>query len=156
MKDIPPAPPGWNKTVADLVSEMNSGLRKNIRGDEAEWARNYERTLLPEGLRFPRKGDIYEAIDDLEVDYLTSWFAPYTGGGRGTLMRGERIVVDSDPSDPTPLGVYAKPENYKEVEMRIVPEDERTHYKYGGFYFQVRTLDLNTKFRLVAEGGAVE
>jgi len=51
--------------------------------------------------------------------------------------------------------VYAIPENYKELEMRIVPEEDRTHYKYGGFYFHVTTLDLNTKFRLVSEGAKV-
>ena len=144
--DHPPAPLGWNKTIKDLVSEQ-----KFVGYPEIEWARQYERSLLPADTRFPRHGDLYEAIDDVELDYLTQWRAPYTGGGTATLKRGERVLVGSA-DDPAPLGVYAAPQNYKEVESRIIPEAERTHYKYDGFSFWISTRDLNAKFRLVAEG----
>lgn len=154
MKDLPPAPPGWNKTVKDLVAEMKSGLRNSIGREESHWAANYERTLLPEGIRFPRKGDVYEATQDVEIQYLTSWFAPYTGGGVATLKQGERVIVQTDCTNTEPLSVYAMPERYKEVEVRMVPEDERTHYKYSNFYLCLKTLDLNTKFRLVTKGSA--
>ena len=156
MKDFPPTPSGWNKTAGDLVSELKSGLRKSIRGEEFHWAAHYERSLLPDGIRFPRKDDLYEATQDVEIHYLTSWSAPYTGGGVATLKQGERIIVQGASSDPKPLSVSAMPERYKELEVRMVPEDDRTNIKYGGFYLSVRTLDLNTKFRLVAEGGAQE
>ncbi|MGD0360412.1 MAG: hypothetical protein ABSC93_06055 [Bryobacteraceae bacterium] len=156
MKDFPPAPPGWNKTVDDLFSEQRSGLRKSIGAEEFHWASIYERSLLPGGVRFPRKDDVYEASQDMEVQYMTSWFAPYTGGGVAILKQGERIIVQTDCSNEEPLSVYALPEQYKDLEMRMVSEDDRTHYKYSNFYLCVKTLDLNTKFRLVTDGGAQE
>ena len=153
---LPPAPPGWNKTIDDLFNEMRAGTRKTVGRAERKWAEDYERSLLPEGIRFPRNGDVYEAIEDVEIRYMTSWLAPYTGGGQATLLQGERVIVDCDSSNRKPLGVYAAPECYKEIEIRMVPEEERTHYKYSGFYLSLATLDLNTKFRLVAEGPALE
>jgi hypothetical protein len=38
---------------------------------------------------------------------------------------------------------------YAELEARMVPDSERKAESYTGFYFAVRTSDLNTKFRLV-------
>jgi len=46
MKDVPPPPSGWNKSPADLLSEMKSGVRAYTGRQEAEGARNYERTVL--------------------------------------------------------------------------------------------------------------
>lgn len=86
-KSIPPAPPGWNKTVADLLAEAKRGERGSVGSPEVDWARDYERSRIPFGSRFPRKGDVYEAIKDFSVDYMTAWAAPYTGGGQGTLKR---------------------------------------------------------------------
>jgi hypothetical protein len=148
--DFPPAPAGWNKTLEDLCAEMHSGIRKSIDGQEAEWARNYERSLLPETIRFPGPGDVYEAIDDIEVQYVTHWLAPYTGSGSAIIKQREKIVVDGG-CDPEPLGVYALPEDYK-LEMRMIPQEDRTDGKYGGFHLSISTRDLNTKFRLVGEG----
>jgi hypothetical protein len=105
---------------------------------------------LPPGARHPRKGDVYEALHDIEMDFLTSWLAPYTGSGKGILKRGERIVVKEDPAPGYP-GVYMEADNYRELEARMVPEAERTHYKFSHFYFSVLIKDLYTKFRLVAE-----
>lgn len=153
--DYPPAPPGWNKTVDDLMSEMKSGLRESVEGPEFEWARNYETSLwrsqLPKDTRFPRSGDVYEAIDDIEVGYMTHWFAPFTGGGSAVLKQGERVVA-LDVRDQEPLGIYARPVDYEQLELRMVPEEERARKKYGGFSLAISTRDLNTKFRLIAEG----
>ena len=49
-------PPGWNKTVDDLFDEIRQGKRLMVSGDEGEWARDYERSLLPPGTVFPRGG----------------------------------------------------------------------------------------------------
>ena len=42
-----PAPPGWKKTIDDLSAEIRQGKRLFVSGDEGDWARDYERSLLP-------------------------------------------------------------------------------------------------------------
>jgi len=155
MTKIPPAPEGWNKTFADLDAEYKSGARRTPAGSpEIDWARDYERSLLPADTRFPLLGDVYEVLEDLEVHYLTSWRAPFTGGGKGRLLRGDRIVVRY--MLPKPIAVSADAVNYREIEARVVPESERKVQGYDGFSFSIKTADLNTKFRLVREGGGPE
>jgi hypothetical protein len=150
-KPVPPAPPGWNKTIEDLSDEMQRGERKSIGRPELDWARDYERSQIPEDMRFPRKGDVYEALDDTEVHYMTSWAAPFTGGGDGKLNKGERVIVDSEPIDPKPIGVYASALDYDAIERRIIPSSERSAPKYRGYYFSFKTVELNRKFKLVQE-----
>jgi hypothetical protein len=137
------------KTIDDLMAELKAGKKKLIAGEELERARDYERSLLPADTRFPARGDVYEAIEDLEVDYITSWAAPFTGGGRATLRRGERVTIQYAPPNPPPVMVYAAPVQYKAGEARVVPEADRKAPKYGGFAFALKTSELNTKFRLV-------
>ena len=145
----PPRPEGWNFTYADLMAEMKAGKRHSIGQPELDWARDYERSLIPAEMRFPQKGDVYEALQDMEVEFMTAWAAPFTGGGNGMLMQGERVIVHFEPAEAKPIGAYAKAVEYKAVEERMVPASERTSRKYGGFYFYFSTVELNTKFALV-------
>ena len=117
---------------------------------EVEWARDYERSLIPAGMRFPKKGDVFEATRDVEVSYLTSWSAPFTGGGSGRLRKGERVIIDYEPL-PRPIAANAKAINYTHVEEEMVPESDRSNKKYLGFYFVLKTLELNRDFKLVHE-----
>lgn len=151
MEPIPPAPVGWNKTTDDLLREAERGERLGVGRPEMDWAIEYERSLIPSTMRFPRKGDVYEASADMTVDYMTAWTGPYTGGGTGILKQGDRVVVAQKVSDPKPIGVYVKAVDYAELEARMVPLEERKAPPYGGFYFSFDTVDLNTKFRLVHE-----
>ena len=151
MEPIAPTPAGWNKTTDDLFRELERGERLGVGRPEMDWAIEYERSLIPATMRFPRMGDVYEALAHMSVDYMTAWAAPYTGGGKGVLKRGERVVVHQKISDPKPIGVYAKAVDYAALEARMVPPEERTASRYGGFYFSFTTVDLNTKFRLVHE-----
>jgi hypothetical protein len=64
---------------------------------------------------------VYEVTEDLQVNYLTSWAAPFTGGGTGTLKSGERVIVDYDMLLPRPVTVYAKPIDYASGEKRWFP-----------------------------------
>lgn len=66
------APPGWNKTLANLMKEVEEGRLLGIGSPETDWARDYERSLLPQHVRFPQKGDIYEAHEDVPVQYMVS------------------------------------------------------------------------------------
>jgi hypothetical protein len=146
---IPPAPPGWNKTISDLIAEMNSGLRKNVGSPEIDWARDYERGLLPTDAKFPKEDDVYEALEDMEIEFLTSWAAPYTGSGKAILKKGERIRAKGNSVDPRPIGAYLEAVDYPALEERMVPSSERNNGKYRGFYFFIKTLDLNRRFRLI-------
>ena len=146
-------PEDWNLTIADLYEEMKAGKRKTVGQPEIDWAREYERRQLPADTRFPEKGDVYESLKDQTVDYLTAWAAPCTGGGKGTLLKGELIWVDGEhPKDEKPIGIYALPVEYEKLEERMVPKSEIESPKYGGFYFYLRTADLNVNFKLVRTG----
>lgn len=98
----PPRPAEWKKTIGDLVQEMNAGLHTAIGQPEIDWAREYERSLISDGLRYPQKGDVYESLIDQPIRFMTAWFAPYTGGGESTIYAGERIWIDSAPIDENP------------------------------------------------------
>lgn len=148
----PPRPDGWNFTYADLMAEMKAGKRNSVGQPEMDWARDYERSLIPAAMRFPQKGDVYEVLQDMEVEFMTAWAAPFTGGGKGMLMQGERVLVHIEPAEAKPIGAYAKAVKYKAVEERMVPASERNSRKYGGFYFYFSTVELNTKFLLVRSG----
>lgn len=149
---LPPRPAEWNLTIDGLMAEMKAGKRPSVGWPEMEWAREYELSLLPEGIRFPRQGDLYEALCDQTVSYLTAWAAPFTGGGEALLLQGERVWIENMPADDRAIGVYALPVEYDRLETRMVPEGERKSAKYGGFYFYFSTRDLNEKFWLVETG----
>jgi hypothetical protein len=148
-KPISPAPAGWNRTIGDLFAEMDRGERTSVGSPEVDWARDYERSLIAPDMRFPRKGDVYEALEDMTARYMTSWAAPCTGGGEGLLKKGDRVLVDSEPLDSRAISTYATAVDYDALEERIVPASDRSAPKYGGFYFSFKTVDLNRKFRLV-------
>ncbi len=148
-RQTPPAPPGWNKTIQDLFDEAKT-TRPPVGPPEVEWARDYERNLIPAGTRFPKKGDVYEATEDVEVNYLTSWSAPFTGGGPGTLKKGEPVIIDYEPL-PQPIAANAKAINNAQVENSMVPESDRSNSKYAGFYLVLNTLELSRDFKLVHE-----
>jgi len=152
MKNPPPRPHGWNLTIADLMAEMKAGKRKSIDSPEAEWARDYERSLIPAEMRFPKQGDVYEALHEVPVRFLTAWSAPFTGGGDSVLKAGDKLLVDQIPHDPKTISVYAVALDCSSMETRIVPESDRTNPKYAGFYFSLKTVDLNRDFKLVQEG----
>lgn len=146
-----PAPPGWNKTLDDLFEEARRGERGPIGRPETDWAMEYERSLLPPDVRYPRKGDVFEATADTPVEYLTAWRAPRTESGQGVLLKGERVWIEHEPSGPEPVGVYAAPVDYELLETRIVPASVRAQSKYAGFYLFLSTDELNRMFRLVED-----
>jgi hypothetical protein len=145
----PPPPPGWNKTIDDLFDESKKS-GSAVGSPEVEWARDYERGLIPAVTRFPKRGDVYEATGDVEVSYLTSWSAPFTGGGSGRLKKGERVIIDYEPL-PRPIAANAKAINYTQVEQEMVPESDRSNKKYSAFYLVLKTLQLSRAFKLVHE-----
>lgn len=152
-------PKEWNKTSSDLFNELKNGERKEITAQEINWAAEYERQQIPIKYRFPKKGDLYESKIDQEVDYLTHWLAPYTGGGTTKLHKGEKIWIEFDYKKHRqyrPISAYALPVNYYEIEKRVVPSSERNAGKYDGFCFSISTNSLNEDFILIEENFSKE
>lgn len=141
-------PPGWNKTVSDLFRESQKS-RGPVGPPETEWARAYERSLLRPWARFPRDGEVFEALGDTRVHYLTHWRAPFTGGGEGVLPKGTQIRVKVADWIREPISVYADPLDGPRIEQLLVSEQDRGSAKYGGFSLSIPTADLNRLFRLV-------
>lgn len=142
-KPIRERPADWCKTVDDLMTE-----KRTISGEELAWARSYEHDQLKMWARFPLDGEHYETVDSVDVDYLTHWQAPYTGGGKGKLIKGTRVRVVVDAVMPNPIGVYAYPLE-KKLESQMVPLEDRTSRKYGGFSLWIPIAQLNREFRLI-------
>ncbi|WP_411895219.1 hypothetical protein [Winogradskyella sp. A2] len=147
-----PRPENWNKTLSDLMQEMKDGKRHQVGQPETDWALEYERSLIPENYRYPKEGDLYESKFDQEIEFLTAWSAPFTGGGKATLYKGEQIWINSEPNEEKPIGSYALPVNYSELEKRMVSKTDRNASKYGNFYFHFDTVILNDKFNLIQTG----
>lgn len=109
-------PEDWNLTLDDLFREIEAGKRKTIEPHEGAWAKEYERSLIPDKTRFPSKGDVYESRKDQTIDFMTARSKPFTGDGTATLLRGERIWVHTDPGEEKPLGACAIPVDYEKLE----------------------------------------
>ena len=140
-------PTGWNKRLADLKATDHGDGQLCITAEEMEWAREYDRRLLRPWARFPRDGEIYEAMEDFRVSFVTHWSAPFTGGGDGILPKGTRVRVRV--FDPEPVAVYADAENASELENLLVPDEDRQAPKYGGYSLSISTEDLNRHFHLI-------
>jgi hypothetical protein len=65
-----------NKTIEDLANEMMRGERFGIDYDEANWARDYERSLFPPDTIFPCNDQIWETINDCDVQVSYILAAP--------------------------------------------------------------------------------
>src|SRR5712692_497329 len=52
-----PPPPKWDRTTDGLE-------------DAHKWAADYQRSLLPPGVVFPREGQIWETVRDCEVRFV--------------------------------------------------------------------------------------
>jgi len=61
-------------------------------------------------LDYPRGGEVYEALQDTQISYLTHFMAPFTGGDKAIIQKGERIMV-SKRNNPKPSGYYCHPLN---------------------------------------------
>ena len=138
-------PFGWTKTTHDLSPD------RSWSADELRWAHDYERALLREWARFPKAGDVYVALKDIRIKYITHWRQPYSGSGTGTLRKGTRVRVDVFEFNTEPVSVNAEPLDRALVEKQLVDPRERAAKGYNGFSLSLRTEELNRVFALVGE-----
>ena len=118
--------PKWNKTTDDI--DCNDFVR---------WAQDYERSLLPRDIIFPRTGQIWEAVCDCEVNFIGRIPRTILPGGRARLKQGERVrILTLD--NPKPLQVFFQPVHYHELQERIVPEYIRSWPGYEHYVLCLR------------------
>lgn len=145
-------PPGWDKTHGDLVAEMQSGKRASIVRAEMEWATQYEQGLLPPDIRFPKVGEIYEALQATDVQFEIYFAAPVTNSGNGRLFKGERVKIKYIMPQDRPIRALADPVRHREIEKRFLSEEQRKP-PYSHFYIVCTTVELNAGFRRVRRWG---
>jgi O-acetyl-ADP-ribose deacetylase (regulator of RNase III) len=134
------------KTVDELFDEVKKG--KTVCGKEMENARKLSKALMPTGLLFPKGGEVFEAVQDVQVIYFTHFMAPYTHGDKAKLLKGERVII-SKPNQDKPLGYYCYPINANEVEERIIPSSDKNDPAYDGFSLSIDTKSLNKDFKRI-------
>jgi hypothetical protein len=149
---LPPIPK-WNKSTDDIDSQ-----------DFARRSQDYERSLLPPDINFPRTGQIWEAVSDCEVNFI-AWTPtnPIFPGGSARLRQGERVRIPTL-DDPKPLSVTFQPVRYHALHESIVPHDIRSRTGYQRYALSLRTAYtaccsreekgyFHELFRLVADVG---
>jgi len=134
------------KTVEELFDEVKKG--KTVNGKPMENARKLSKAVLPIGLFYPKGGEVYEAIQDIQISYLTHFMAPFTGGDKAKLLKGERVIV-SKSNQAKPLGYYCYPINDNEIEHRIISDSDKNDPAYNGFSLSIDTKSLNSYFKQV-------
>ena len=75
---ILPPPPKWDERIDGLE-------------DAFRWAADYERSLLPSDILFPRAGQTWKAVRDCEVDFIAFITKTILLGGRARLEEGEQV-----------------------------------------------------------------
>jgi hypothetical protein len=137
-------PKNWNKTTKELFSE-----ERDLSDKEIQWAIAYERDIIRGLVHFPKNGEIYEAIEDVKIDYITHWKVPMTGGDNFILKKNTKIKIVIVNDDPEPISVYADALEYEKLEKEIIPEKIRDDERYGGYSLGIDTIDLNKYFKLI-------
>jgi len=101
-----------------------------------------------EQLFYPTGSEVFEALEDIEISFMTHFMAPFTGGDNALLLKGERIVVNQ-PNRSKPTSYYCYPINDEQVENRIVSDSDRDDPRYNGYSLFISTKSLNTDFKQV-------
>jgi O-acetyl-ADP-ribose deacetylase (regulator of RNase III) len=136
------------KTLDELFNELKIGKRSSINEQELENGRKLSKALMPTGLFYPTGFEVFEAVDDIQISYLTYFMAPYTGGDKAKILKGERVVVGK-PNQEKPLSYHCLPINAGEIEKRIIPLSDRDNPAYDGYSLSIETKLLNKYFKQI-------
>ncbi len=134
------------KTVDKLFDEVKKG--KSVSGKVFENARKLSKALIPTRIFYPKGGEVFEGMQDVQISYLTHFMAAYTGGDKTKLLKGERVIV-SKPNQDKPLGYYCYPINATEIEDRIIPFSDKDDPAYNGFSLSIDIKSLNKDFQQI-------
>jgi hypothetical protein len=109
---------------------------------------NFQKHLCRQDYLYPKGGEVFEAVQEVQISYLTHFMAPYTGGDKAKLLKGERVIIIK-PNQDKPLGYYCYPINADEVEERIIPSSDKNDPAYNGFSLSIDTKSLNNDFKQI-------
>ncbi|PCJ53307.1 MAG: hypothetical protein COA79_22945 [Planctomycetota bacterium] len=133
----------------NLLNKLSSIFKKNktylVNHEEIIKQKNDLRSSFPKDLIYPKDGEVYISTCDFKIDYLTSHNAPFTGGDKAILPKGEQIKIRK-PIEDQPINVYCDPINYDKIHNNIVTKEERSNPTYDGYYFSIDTIDLYNHF----------
>jgi len=94
-----------------------------------------------------KSGQIYRAIDDVKTLGMVICKAAGSGGFYCTIPKGTKVVIENDPWPwPISKGVYAAPLNYRELEDKLVPLEERSSPIYDMYTLVLTFKDLKKYF----------
>jgi O-acetyl-ADP-ribose deacetylase (regulator of RNase III) len=136
--------------LSGLFSLFGCGMNKRDSGSKKTFdnARKRLKALLPIRLFYPKGGEVFEAVQDVQISYLIHFMAPYTGGGNAKLFKGERIIV-SKPNKDKALGYYCYPINADDIENRMIPYSDQNSPPYDGFSLFIDIKSLNKEFKRI-------
>jgi hypothetical protein len=121
MRLSPPAK--WNKEIDGL--------------DLEEFRRRQKEHLLPPGTVSPRRGQVWEAVQDCEV-YVAAYFSTrWPQASRALLQRGERVHTEDVYTARLPAWVDFQPVRYEELHAIMVPEEIRQDSGHTYYYLHV-------------------
>jgi len=94
-----------------------------------------------------RLGQVYRALEDIKILGVVILNAAGSGGFYCILPEGTKIVITNEPLRwPISRGAYAAPLNYKELEDKLVPIQERKSPIYRMYSLSVTFKDLKRYF----------
>lgn len=88
------------------------------------------------------------AVDGYAVAVLTTWAAPFTGGGDERPIPVGTVLVVQASVDGRPSFV-AVPEDYKALERHLVDESDRRQRRYDGYYLVCPKADVGAALERV-------
>ena len=144
---LPPVPK-WNSALDDIDVESLFAA-----------GRQQEASLMPSGITYPRTRQIWEAMRDCEVGFVTlfkpnmpteldwSRLKPF---GQVRLSQAERVrVLSAEASKP--LHVSFQPLRYEELHAYIVPTEIRSLDHYSQYFLSLRTAPTQQWLHEVSE-----
>jgi len=93
----------------------------------------------------PRKGQRFKARRDIQLRSRVIFAAPFSSSSRGTLPRGEIVIIDRDPAQGA-TAFSALPEHYSELEHVFVPPRDRAHARYSDYVLVLYPRTLAREF----------
>ena len=103
------------------------------------------------GRRLIRKGQRFKAVRDFPVSLMITYSAPFSSDADAIFPAGEILVVGMDPPEGASAAA-CDPENYSELESRLVPREDLANGKYGGYGLVIPISDIFAHCQFVDEG----
>jgi len=79
-----------------------------------------------------QEGERWIVTSDLPTTGVTHWYAAFTGGFECVVPSETILIVANDPPHGA-TAVYCRPEDYEEMQRRLVPSEQLERSKYAGY-----------------------